>query len=231
MDISNKTLAVLLLAAIVVSFGSTFISISRLGAMSTTGYQTFNDTDTGSISLLIEEVISITTEDSPSINFGTCVLDEGVGVNISSETSQGDGAGACPDYNSPVPISVRNNGNLPANVEFNVSDVGTDFGGDFLRTGEAISGTDNSSLRYKLLNDGWGDYVGNGGCAGYLGNKTDNLNMTNYNIFQNTSLYNACSNLTSGSDNSFLAHFEIRIPNSASTGGSVTVTFYASEVI
>ncbi|MCC7574446.1 hypothetical protein KO361_02550 [Candidatus Woesearchaeota archaeon] len=225
MSVSNKTLAVMLLAAIVVSLGGTFVSLSKLGAISMTGYQAFNDTDSGTVQLTIEELISITIEDQRNINFGTCDFGAGA-TNIVINSEYTLNTSLCNGISEATPIAVRNDGNLPAKVEFNVSKVGTDFSGDFLDTGEG-----GSSLRYKIINNG---LLGNqAGCALNLGNTSGTSSMASYAIFENTSLHNVCGNLTTGAAgsgaNSVLAHFEIKIPDAASTGDTVSVTFYAME--
>jgi hypothetical protein len=225
MDITNKTLAVMLVAAIVVSIGGTFISLTRLGDASTIGYNTYNAS--GEVSLTIQSSLSITTTDSDTINFGSCNLGEGsAGITINSDVSGlGSNTGAdCSGAGSgfiATPIAVRNDGNLHANVSFNVSKVGTGNGGDFLNTGST-----DSSIGYKLLNQG---LVGSAGCAGILGNGVDNTSMASYVVFQNTSELNACSNLTAGSANTFLTHFQIVIPTAAASGDNVTVTYFATE--
>lgn len=226
MDISNKTLSILLIGAIVVSLGGTFISINKLESFSTTGYQTAGENVTGSVKLSIEEKLSITLEDSPEINFGTCQLKEdSVGILINSERTN-DTSTNCLEFLAATPIAVRNNGNIDAEVLFNVSKYGLDEGGEFLNTGDVSS---LSSLRYKLKNTGWsgGEIPASAGCFGNLGPNMDSNDMANYVVFSNTSLINACTNLTAGSSNSLIAHFEIKVPNSASQGDNVTITFVA----
>ena len=239
MSVSNKTLAVLLLAAIVVSLGGTFISLNRLGALSTTGYQTYAETnETGFINLSIDRVVRITLQDSDTIDFGQCELKTNSdGLLINSEKGEdtvGYCDGAVNDSTSGIPIAVRNVGNVGVSVNFNVSDVGTDEGGDFLRTGDAALGLDDSSIRIKLINDGWDAFAGQGGCSGnFLG--TASNDPTDYTVLGTVAGHttalgaNACSNLTSGSLNSFLAHFEIKVPDSASEGDEVTITFIAES--
>ena len=238
MDISNKTLSVLLIAAIVVSLGGMFISLNRLDSISTTGYQAYAEENvSGDIRLDIAEKISITVEDSSMIDFGQCELQQNsLGITINSERGEDTitncPTGAVSQSDVGIPIAVRNNGNVRVSVEFNASKIGTDFGGDFLNTGVG----DDSSLRYKIVNSGWNNTITNynsgiAGCDGLLGTGlVDGSNMTVYETFQTTNLVNACTNLSSGSLNSFLAHFEIRVPDSASAGDNVTITFVAQQI-
>ena len=237
MSVSNKTLSVLLLAAIVVSLGGTFISLNRLGDLPTIGHAT----DTGTVDLNIESLLSITTADSNAINFGTCELsgpDANQMITINSETvggleSAGEGDnGGCEGYTEAVPIAVRNNGNVDVEVQMEVNNTGTAEGGTFLNSGD--TGSTDSEFNYKLLDDGWvhvtsGDQMA-GGCTGNLGPGTGSGDMTDYVAFESTGLINACSDLASGSTaNSFLAHFEIVIPDATSEGDSIQITFEASE--
>lgn len=211
MSVSNKTLAVMLLAAIVVSLGGTFISLNKLGSISTTGYQTF-----GTVELNISTSLSITT-DGTNIDFGACSLGtDAAGITINSETAQGNVADSCADYVTPTYISIRNNGNLNAEVTFNVTDVGTGQGGTFLNTGDT-----NSSIAYKLQNIATGAYQP--GCAGTM--SSDNV----YVNFSNTNEIGVCTNLTTGTDSIMRTDYEIVVPTAASEGDTVTITFFAQE--
>ena len=71
MDISNKTLAMFLVAAIVVSIAGTTISLNRLGDISTspTGFAT---SGVGNVSLNVNTDLSIVLDEA-WINFGDCV--------------------------------------------------------------------------------------------------------------------------------------------------------------
>ncbi|MBN1175310.1 hypothetical protein JXA48_01565, partial [Candidatus Woesearchaeota archaeon] len=70
MDISNKTLGLLLVAAIVVSVGGTFFSLDKLNGFSSTG---FAANEAGSVNLTINSTMSIKMNDS-GIDFGTCTV-------------------------------------------------------------------------------------------------------------------------------------------------------------
>ena len=236
MSVSNKTLAVLLLAAIVVSLGGTFISLNRLGALSTTGYQVSGENVTGDVRLAIQDVLSITIADQPEINFGTCELGEGAaGITIASNTTDGNEAGSCTGF-APVPIAVRNNGNRQALVTFNVSDYGTNVAppdgtsGSFLQVGDARAspGTDFSELRYTTRNASWDGSVGaNGGCL----NTGAGWSAGSFALITATADITVCNVLDfSSTANSFLMDFQIKIPNAADQGDNVTITFIASEV-
>ncbi|MCF7799319.1 hypothetical protein K9M74_05445, partial [Candidatus Woesearchaeota archaeon] len=70
MDISNKTLGLLLVAAIVVSVGGTLMSLNQLESVSPTGFAT---TGSGTVDLDIGSYVAIVVDDT-AINFGTCTL-------------------------------------------------------------------------------------------------------------------------------------------------------------
>jgi len=71
MDISNRTLGLLLIAAIVVSIGSTFFMLDNMNTIPT-GFATLNDD--GTVNLTVGEYASITLVDDV-IDFGECDLD------------------------------------------------------------------------------------------------------------------------------------------------------------
>ncbi|HLD18844.1 MAG TPA: hypothetical protein VJB90_02440 [Candidatus Nanoarchaeia archaeon] len=117
-DISNKTLALLMVAAIVVSLGGLFISLDRLGSFqnSITGFAASNVT--GRANVTIENVAGITISDN-IINFGTCNLPTSGTVNVSSNES--NTGGTCTDGTGDVDwfpdnLSIRNDGNTNLNI-------------------------------------------------------------------------------------------------------------------
>lgn len=215
MSVSNKTLAVLLLAAIVVSLGGTFISLNRLGTISPTGYSTGE----GTVNLSINATLSITTEDSDLLDFGVCNLGPAsAGITINSQGGE-DTTTACTNPGSLTPISVRNDGNVDANVTIKSNKVGTQRTGDtFIPTGST-----DSDLLFLVQNDS-DDASYSGGCMGTLGSPT-------YTAFLDTAAeYNVCNNLQAhGTANSVQAHFQIVVPTAAQEGDTVTVTFTATD--
>lgn len=217
MDITNKTLALFLLAAVVVSLGGTLMNLSQLSDLSPTGLAT----DTGEVDIEITGTVSITTEDSDAIDFGQCSPLAGEEAVVNSE---GDGADQIQcdginDTDSSQAIAVRNNGNINALVEVSTDMVGAAQGGDFL---DSTSG--NSSIAIRSVNDG---AEGNsGGCIG--------TTLDSYETFTDTGLDDektVCSELGfGGSTNSILAHIEIVIPFDAPTGQETfTLTFEGSQ--
>jgi hypothetical protein len=222
MSVSNKTLAVMLLAAIVVSLGGTFISLNRLGAISTTGYSTSD----GTVNLEIETNLQITTDNS-NINFGECVLGENAaGFTINSETSGGNVNGNCSTYTNVTMrtngITIRNSGNVNARIEIKTSKVGTERTGSFL-----TGGSTNSDIAYKVLNVSTevNSVTYQGGCM-------SGLAAAGYNPFMaaNTD-YVICNNLTTTPNSIMRTHYEIVVPTAVPTGDSVLITFTGSGAV
>jgi hypothetical protein len=225
MSVSNKTLAIMLLAAIVVSLGGTFISLNRLGGMSPTGYSIAPE---GIVNLTINSSLSITTDDINLIDFGTCDLqDGGIGYILRSNASEGGHGNSNCSIPSPSPgyIVIRNNGNLLANVSIQSSAVGRaeQAGGTFLP-----GGSDNSSLRFKIVDAGHSGNSGGCGTAFYT---------ASYQEFENVGpgqTYDVCENLAANAvpgANSFLTVFEIVVPDNAQPGPQqATITYTASSI-
>ncbi|MGV8161788.1 MAG: hypothetical protein ACP5N2_00465 [Candidatus Nanoarchaeia archaeon] len=214
MELSNKALTVLLLAAMVISLGGTIVSLNRMNQVEYVGFAT---TAQGVVNLSIGSVKSITTADGPIVNFGTCSISAGIVDYIDSELS-GNTSIRCPDY-AQSNISVRNDGNSNVSVTLQFSNCGPAFGNSgctFLDT------VDNSAaLLYKTTSSGRGGYTG--GCTSGP--------VTNYVMVNSTDPGLAgCTLLESGATaNSFVANFEIGIPNTAPSGlSNVSITFTAS---
>jgi hypothetical protein len=220
MEFSNKALAVLLLAAVVVSLGGTIISLNRLSQVQTVGYAT---TSTGTVNLTIGSSTSITTVDGNSVNFGSCTPATGTNATIDTENLSNTSV-VCQFYmqGNYSNISVRNDGNVNATVTIKASQVGrldnTTGVAAFLNSTSATS-----SLRYKIQNNGRGSYTG--GCV------AGTNYAAAYTAFTQASYYTAaCGKLTVGSTaNSIVTQFQVNVPYDAPQGlSTVTVTYSAS---
>lgn len=212
MDISNKTLALFLLGAIVVSLGGTILSLNKLGEVSTTGLVT----QPGQVNLTIQDSLSITTEDNSVIDFGTCTPPGGATVTINSENGENTTA-VCGAYAGDG-VFVRNNGNVNANVTIRSDVVGAAQSGTFLNS---TAGT--SSLQYRT--DGAGFGTNTNGCqTGLVGSYTA--------FAAENAEYLVCGNLTFGATaNSFETHIQVVIPPDVPPGATgATLTFFAEQV-
>lgn len=214
MDISNRALAMFLLAAIVVSLAGTIISLNKLEGTSTTGFAT---SGTGNVSLNVQSSLSITTADSSLINFGGCTPLSGSSAVVAS--TGGANTSICSGFivgGADSNISVRNDGNVNANVTVKPDKVGKAQGGTFL---DSTSGT--SAIAYKTVSGGINPYT-NGCQSGLVGSYT-NFTTAGSDVA-------ACSNLTSGAtSNSFLTHLQIIVPYDVAQGQqSVILTYTAT---
>lgn len=210
MDISNKTLALFLVGAIVISLGGTILSLNKLGSLSTTGMVT------GNVSLQIGQTLSITTEDGDAIDFGTC-SPSATGVSIINSENGEDTATACDPYTGNG-IFVRNNGNVNANITISPSAVGAAHGGSFLD-----SSSDTSAVAFRTVNEGFSSFQG--ACTSGL--------VTSYtNLTQADTAVLACGNLGFGSvDNSMEVHLQLYIPSDVPEGDdSIELTFQAEAL-
>jgi len=219
MELSNKALAVLLLAAVVISLGGTILSLNKMNSVEIVGFAT---TSQGIVNLSISSLVSITTNESSLVNFGSCGLNESRPVNITSMGDQ-DTAIYCPSYTGSniTNISVRNDGNIVVNVSIE-SNVCAPGGGnetcDFLNN-SALPYTSNGLFQFMTINAG--RYTWTGGCSGPV----------SWTIFNGSSTqYRACTNLAASSPgNSFVTDFLIRLPQGLSTGiKTATLTYTAS---
>lgn len=144
-EISNRTLAILLVVAIAISLGGTIVSLNRLagvGAPVVTGFAT---DDKGTASVNITSQASITFEiNNNSIDWGngwvnssqsgTCQMtatstQAGVDEGSESTACKGDWAGA-----SQGALVIENNGNVNISVMVQVNATATEFlgtGGGF----------------------------------------------------------------------------------------------------
>ncbi|MCK5026366.1 MAG: hypothetical protein KAS15_07240 [Nanoarchaeota archaeon] len=118
-EISNKTLAVIVVAAIVITLGSTAL-IMRMGSPVITGMIT---EQVGTAQFNITSVVSIAITDS-MIDFGA----GSVGAGNASCVIDSDGAVGTGDW-SPTSDAfiVENDGNVAINITVNASNVAADF--------------------------------------------------------------------------------------------------------
>src|SRR3989338_4161246 len=135
-EVSNKTLAVLMVFAIVASLGSIWVSIDRLNRLQITPFQ--QGTPTGlyvanaTVNVTIQSSATITVVDS-LINFGACTTPSGgVIVNISSNTTSAGEGGNCTvagGGGTPFPdwIELRNDGNNNLNISVTFNATAAEF--------------------------------------------------------------------------------------------------------
>lgn len=235
-EISNRTLAVLLVAAIIISLGGTILSLNRImpqrqfGEMSeVTGRA---ESGEGYVNLSIAGGISITTADNNRINFGACTPLGGGFITITSEANasncvEGD-VGATASKN----ITVRNNGNVFVNVTM----VSTDEGEAQAGTGGFLvaPSSDTSYIAFKPMPTwaaGYGFGCQNNTILGYNSTITDGHGWGGYQNITAGTKYVVCGNLSYLTNaNSFGIAIMIGIPQDVSTGHSnLTLQFLGSN--
>jgi len=216
-DLSNKSLAMLLLVVMVVSLAGTMVVLNRQ-ERSLTGFAT---SATGTIQLSVSGLASITAIDNNAINFGACTPISGIGIlaNITSDVLENTTA-VCSTFTVLDNISVRNDGNVNVSVTLDPSACAPGVGN--LSCSFLNSSSTKALLMYKTATGGTG-YTN--GCTGSL--------VAAYTAFNGThSGVTGCSKLLYGvNNNSFITHFKIGVPYDAPLGAaSVTITYSAVQV-
>ncbi len=217
-EVSNKTLATLLIAAIVVSLVGTLISLNKVDSLlSITGMQTTSDTEQGDVNVTINASAGILIRNN--IDFGSGQIPEDQ-INISTDSINGPTTGGFTNCNvgpACAGMDVENVGNV--DVELNVSfslDADAFIGGDLV--GGPI-------MEIYGANDSQGVAVG--GCFGILNpGSGDIANGTDYTL---------CSNLTDGLNANFVT-MEVNLTLPGNALGSATakqnvVTMTATELV
>ena len=197
----TKTLALLLVAAIVVSLGGTMVSLDRLGQLAMTGRAT--TVGTATVTITATSIVDVT---DTTVAFGSDSLAESNDVcftwsNTSTTTPAdcADGGGAWGSAGTDV-FTFENTGSSTIDVDVTSSDNAADFLGSSCSTGKAFgfscspaSGTGQTTLEFSKTSQ----------------NCVNNLVTTDGSDTGNMALY---VNITSG----------------CSGTGSATITFAAS---
>jgi hypothetical protein len=212
MDLSNKTLGLLLVAAIVISIGGTIISLNRLDAVSTTGLVTQN----GTVVLTVDDLLSITLADN-IIDFGSCTINGAQGWSYVNSNSSAAGynntectnSGALPDY-----LVVENNGNVDANLTLQSNVSGIDF---------FNAATSNVTFYVENVS-------GDGGCFGTLNGDNDAPDGSTF-VATAATDYQVCDTLRSADANDQVQiSFAANISSEATSGGTMGITFTGNTI-
>ncbi len=160
MEISNKTLAWLVIAAIVVSIFGTTLSLINFTGENSAGYATSNTTGeakvlvSSSVVLRFSPTANSTDFGSGQINtaggYSSCVL----GINTTNTVAPTASAGCIGFATTTTGLILENVGTTNLNVTLNFSSNETDF----LRT-NSLTGNGSRWLRYTVFNT-----TANGGC-------------------------------------------------------------------
>ena len=227
-EISNKTLATLLVVAIVISLAGTFFAMR--GVSSVTKVTGLITNPSGTAQVYINQTISIKLN-TAGVDFGSgyrnATFPDAIDCNLTSLESKPDCWVAFSSY-APQDFWLENDGNVQVNVTINSTK-----GENFFNTTCSIS---------KVILAGTGAYKWNGkiraieptaifaGCNSTAGDlvTTRDLNLTTSNFAGTNELL--CKNL---SDNDLYDEFNITIrldvPKGPSGNCSSTVTFTAAQ--
>lgn len=216
-EISNKTLATLLVVAIVISLAGTFFAMRGTSVISKTitGYQAadsgearVNITQTASITLN-QDVVSFgegfrNSSDTCSSNPFTCLC------NITSSIDKPNCWENASEYD-PQDFVLENNGNVYVNVTINSSNA-TNFLDDARTVGAPVQ-----TYQYQAANT-----TGDGGCEGM---------QTSWVEFAETELQPLCDRfLTADDGDSINVSIKLGIPDGVFDNSTATVTFSGSIV-
>ncbi|MFC1648648.1 hypothetical protein ACFL1B_04275 [Nanoarchaeota archaeon] len=144
MDLSNKSLALLLLAAIVISLGGTLVSLNKInqityagGGPGVTGFAT----GTGNVTVNISTAVGCTVDSE--VDFGTSVAAD---IYVSSENANDaySSFGDCTSLAACRGMQLNNTGN----VELNVSFLSALAGANFITGDSAL----NADFQYRIEN-------------------------------------------------------------------------------
>lgn len=204
----NRSFVVLLIAAIVVSIGSTVINLSslqRIGSISG-----FALSAQGTVSFSVNESVSISLTDN-TVNFGECVLNNSGLITYMSNETNGttisgfycDGLSSGPDY-----MVLENDGNVNVLVNLSSNVSGVNFIGSPTNRGAFwFMATENET----------------GSCTGTLANSWTNISAAD------PTTYSVCTNLTNVDTNDALnVWFRLDLPDDTTVGTkSAQITFSA----
>ena len=213
-EISNRTLTILLVLAIIASVGGTIVNISKINNLilrvPITGKAS---TAVGYVNITISEVASIATIDN-IIDFGSCSPNATYGTNVTSNISGDWGApGVCSSIpvGPPDNITLKNDGNIFINVTVESDKTGADL----------IGGDDPFPPTFELAADNNTD---DPGCVGVLQDDWFTVSATG-------TEYNLCDNLTK--TKKLYVYAKLRIPANAPTSSSeksAKLTFHANDL-
>ncbi len=214
-DISNKSLAMFLLVAVIVSVTGTLYSIDKLQGGGAVGYATMNET--GKTNFTISNQLSIRFTDLTVMQFGNGYVNDSIpsGVCVINSTMDaaaiGAAASGCIGFNTTISsrnLTVENDGNVLANVTFNFTKNSTSF----------IGGT-NPSFQFLIVNNQTGS------CRNILNGST--WTDVNINGVNGSSGIRVCNMFnTSDTNDTFYAALALTIPKTALVG-SHEVSIYA----
>ena len=137
-EISNKTLAFLLVVAIAISLGGTFVSMNRLNTLmnlpGVTGFATANSTGTANVTITASASIRFAVN---NLDFGIGAVNSSAGNTVCSLASGSvagfkDGTGQCINFSAVgvlKSLQIENDGNVNLTVNLTSTKNATQFVG------------------------------------------------------------------------------------------------------
>ena len=167
MDLSNKTLAFLLVVAIVISLGGTIVSLNKLNKITVTGLATQYNTS-GTTNFSLQSSVSIIFRVA-NVNFGTGYVNaNGTGCDITTNATSGwNTTGNClGGLTNASPFIIENNGNVNVSLGLNSSANASVFIGGTVPAPVfqwAVSNNETSSCYGTLSDQAWTNVNWSGG--------------------------------------------------------------------
>lgn len=207
----NQGLVVMLVAAIVVSIGSTLISLNKLSLIG--GITGFATSDTGTVQFQVNESTSIVLTDN-TVDFGTCVLNTSGLVTYDSDVVTGNSNSSfnCDGLSTEDYMVLENNGNVNVSVTLESSVNGP---------GLTQSPTSRGEFWFKAGNDEAGS------CTSGLASTWTNISQAS------PTTYTVCSHLINVDTNDAIKiWYRIVLPDDTPSGTthSASITFNAVKV-
>lgn len=211
-EFSNKTLALLLVFAIVFSLGGTLIALGRIGKLRITGMVT--NTSEGYVNVSVTSRVAVNLT-AGVVDFGAGYV--GAGCNNCTIDTQGNvnSAGCCIDFSTAQKgLVIENTGNTDLQIDANFSKNASSFIGGTISVAKFLM---------YLVNNG----TESPSCA--------TLGSTWSSVYANVPIYNTgetagsiCDRLTPNEANDTIRiHINITIPDNAPAGAkfcNVTIT-------
>ncbi|MEA2037610.1 MAG: hypothetical protein U9O94_08930 [Nanoarchaeota archaeon] len=224
-EISNKTLATLLVVAIVISLAGTFFAMRGVSQITNviTGAQSLAEGGTAQVNITETTEITLT---GTLVDFGKGYRNASV-VNLDTEcnlTTQftdsdvnGTGCWVADGPFAPAPFTLANTGNNYVNVTINSSTADT-----FIVDGDAIGG---GTARYQ--------FVPSDSSSGPFASSENGCNVT-FTVTDWAEFNNAeqllCTNMSPfSSENEFNVDINVSIPSGPLGAKSTAVTFYGEK--
>ena len=157
-EISNRTLGILTLIAVFVTFVGAFMSLAKTGSLQVPFITGFAASVTGIVNVTVSGLVSISLPTN-KVEFGNGSL-----VSSPSHTIVNSSATTNPStFSEPGPLRVRNDGNVLVNITINGTTPATFLGG--------------TSPSYM-----WAGLTGESGCLGNLSTSLANFSVSHVGI-------------------------------------------------